>query len=105
VILASAFVNCSRVKRLARGRTELEWAFDLADMMQLSLFAFCLGGSALSLAYYDVFFIWVGLSQALYLYVLKQLPEGAKVKQRKFEGVTGAERVSYAKQQALAVRE
>jgi probable O-glycosylation ligase (exosortase A-associated) len=105
VIMASAFFNCSRVKRLARGRPELEWAFDLADMMQLSLFAFCLGGSALSLAYYDVFFIWVGLSQALYLYVVKQLPEGAKVKRRSFEGVAGSDRVSYAKRRALATRE
>jgi hypothetical protein len=38
-------------------------------MMQLSLFAFCLGGSALSLAYYDVFFILVGLALALRIYV------------------------------------
>jgi probable O-glycosylation ligase (exosortase A-associated) len=105
VVMASTFVNCTRTKRLARGQPELEWAYDLADMVQLSLFAFCLGGSALSLAYYDVFFIWVGLSQALYLLVSRQALQGAKVKRGRFERVPGSERVSYAKQQALPVRE
>jgi probable O-glycosylation ligase (exosortase A-associated) len=70
-----AFINCSRTKSLARGRREYEWAYDLADMMQLSLFAFCLGGSALSLAYYDVLFILVGLALALRIYVAKHVTE------------------------------
>ena len=69
VILVATFLDCARAKRRARRRPELEWAYDLANMLQLSLFAFCLGGSALSLAYYDVFFIWVGLSTALRIYV------------------------------------
>jgi hypothetical protein len=34
-------------------------------MIQLSLFVFCVGGAALSMAYYDVFFIWAGLLSAL----------------------------------------
>ncbi len=78
VILVTAIVNFTKIKRLARGHPELTWAFDLANMMQLSLFAFCLGGSALSLAYYDVFFISVALSSALRAYVAKQVSEESR---------------------------
>jgi len=74
-IIVSAFANCAQTKKLTRGRSEFVWAYDLANMMQLSLFAFCLGGSALSLAYYDVFFILVSLSVTLRAFVLLQIPE------------------------------
>jgi probable O-glycosylation ligase (exosortase A-associated) len=64
-IMVYAFVNCSRIRRATRGRPEYAWAFDLASMLQLSLIAFCLAGSALSLAYYDLFFVWVGVLSAM----------------------------------------
>ena len=54
--------------RLTKGRPEFAWAYDLAGMLQLTLFVFCLGGAALSFAYYDGFFISCGL-----LSVLRQL--------------------------------
>ena len=60
VILFLAFLNCYRIRKATRKRPELEWAYDLATMIQLSLVAFCVGGSALSLAYYDIPFIWAG---------------------------------------------
>ncbi len=72
-IILGAFFASSRTKSLARGSPDLRWAYDLADMMQLSIFAFCIGGSALSLAYYDVFFIEVGLAVALRVYVAKRV--------------------------------
>ena len=47
--------------KAAQNRPELSWAGDLARMIQLSMFAFCVGGAALSMAYYDVFVIYLGL--------------------------------------------
>ncbi len=64
-ILVIAFFNCSTVRKAARGDPKLAWAGDLAGMIQLSLFVFCVGGAALSMAYYDVYFIWIGLLCAL----------------------------------------
>jgi probable O-glycosylation ligase (exosortase A-associated) len=64
-ILVVAFRNCSKIKRATRGNDELSWAFDLAGMIRLCLFVFCLGGAALSMAYYDILFICVGLLSAM----------------------------------------
>lgn len=54
-IIAGAFWKCSRIIRDTRNRPELEWANELAKMIQLSLLMFCLVGAALSMAYYDLF--------------------------------------------------
>ncbi len=64
-MIALVFMNCFKVMRAARDRPELYWARDLASMIQLSMFAFCVGGAALSMAYYDVFAIYLGLLSAL----------------------------------------
>jgi hypothetical protein len=40
--------------RRSGGRKQLEWASDLARMIQVSLVGFFVGGAFLSLAYYDV---------------------------------------------------
>jgi putative inorganic carbon (hco3(-)) transporter len=64
-LLFLAFRRTVQIKRMARGHQELDWATDLANMIQLSLLAFCLGGSLLSLAYYDLLFIYLGLLVAL----------------------------------------
>lgn len=60
-IIAGAFLTSSRIARAARGRDELIWAGQLALMIQTSLIAFCVGGAALSMAYYDVFILCVAL--------------------------------------------
>lgn len=64
-ILVVGFLNCSAIRKATRGKENLAWAFDLAGMIQLSLFVFCLGGSALSMAYYDILFICVGILSAM----------------------------------------
>jgi putative inorganic carbon (HCO3(-)) transporter len=71
-ILVIAFLNCFRIRRMARMNPDLAWAGDTAGMIQLSLFVFCVGGAALSMAYYDVLFIWAGLLSAL-LFHLQQV--------------------------------
>jgi probable O-glycosylation ligase (exosortase A-associated) len=60
-LLVAAFLNTVRLRRLTRDHSELRWVFDLASMIQVSLVAFCVGGAALSLAYYDVFIVEVAL--------------------------------------------
>jgi hypothetical protein len=69
-----AYLNCIRIKRMARAVPELTWASDMADMILLSLFVFCVGGAALSMAYYDVFFIWTGLLSALLFQLRQPMP-------------------------------
>jgi probable O-glycosylation ligase (exosortase A-associated) len=64
-IIVVVFLNCRKIRKLAHDDSGLAWADDMAQMIQLSLFVFCVGGAALSMAYYDVFFIWVGLISAL----------------------------------------
>jgi putative inorganic carbon (hco3(-)) transporter len=54
-IIAAAFWKCSRIIRATRNKPELEWANELAKMLQISLSMFCIAGAALSMAYYDLF--------------------------------------------------
>jgi probable O-glycosylation ligase (exosortase A-associated) len=61
LVLVGAFWTCSRIVRRARGRDELAWAASLAVMIQTTLVVFCVGGAALSMAYYDVFILCIGL--------------------------------------------
>lgn len=64
-ILVCALWRCSRIMRIARNRPDLQWAYDLARMIQMSLFAFCVAGAGLSMAYYDLFIVCLGLIVSL----------------------------------------
>jgi probable O-glycosylation ligase (exosortase A-associated) len=59
--LASAFFKARGVAKRAAGRAELAWIASLATMLQLSLFAFCLGGAALSFAYFELLYAFCGI--------------------------------------------
>lgn len=59
--LASAFLKAGAVVRRARRAGAPEWLRTLATMLQLSIFAFALGGAALSFAYVDLIFCLFGL--------------------------------------------
>lgn len=56
-LLLGTFWKSASIMRRTQGRPELEWCWELARMIQLSLLCFCVGGAALSMAYYDVFII------------------------------------------------
>lgn len=71
LLLLFAFYNARTIRRMTRGRPEFSWAFDLAGMLQLTLFVFCLGGAALSFAYYDGLWICLGLLSAMRELVLR----------------------------------
>lgn len=65
LILGGAFVKCSTIIRASRGVPDQEWLHDLAKMIQLSIFAFCVAGAALSMAYYEGFIVCIGVLVSL----------------------------------------
>jgi probable O-glycosylation ligase (exosortase A-associated) len=73
VILGLCFWYCFKIRQRTKRNPDWAWAYDLAGMMQLTLFVFCLGGSALSFAYYDVLFIAAGLLAAVKVMVERKL--------------------------------
>jgi probable O-glycosylation ligase (exosortase A-associated) len=74
-IVVTAFRNSMTIRKYAKGNPELSWAFDLASMIQLTLFAFCLGGAALSFAYYDNLFVCAGLLSVMRELVVREATE------------------------------
>ena len=64
-ILLLSFLRAGQLKRLAMERAETGWAAELASMIWLSLLVFGLSGAALSMAYYDLFILLIGLLVAL----------------------------------------
>lgn len=64
-LLIGAFRKAGRVARLARTRGGPDWLPTLATTLQLSIFAFALGGAALSFAYFDLIFALFALTIVL----------------------------------------
>ncbi|MGH7080584.1 MAG: putative O-glycosylation ligase, exosortase A system-associated, partial [Acetobacteraceae bacterium] len=54
-MLFLGFLNTRRIRRLARGDPKLAWAEDFARMAQVTLIAFVVGGTFLSMGYYDLY--------------------------------------------------
>ncbi|MGJ9418456.1 putative O-glycosylation ligase, exosortase A system-associated [Massilia sp. CMS3.1] len=59
--LVLAFIKAGKVARKARKAGAPDWLPLAATMVQLSIFAFAVGGAALSLAYFDLLFALFGL--------------------------------------------
>lgn len=60
-LIAIAFWNCSKLRRLSRGHLSLTWANDLGRMMQISLVIYVVTTAALSMAYFELLYIFVAL--------------------------------------------
>ena len=56
-ILVLAWRRAKRIQRLARGHPELNWAAELAAMLQVSLIGYCSAGAFLGLANFDYFYV------------------------------------------------
>lgn len=63
--IAVAFFKAGRVAKTARKHVETAWLASLGIMLQLSLFAFVLGATALSFAYFDLTFAILAIIQVL----------------------------------------
>jgi probable O-glycosylation ligase (exosortase A-associated) len=64
-ILGMSIFNCGKIRRQARGRPELEWAGDLARMLQISMVVYAVSGAALSFAYSETYWILVAIISRL----------------------------------------
>ena len=60
-IIARAFASARKVARQARAHVETAWIGGVSTTFQLCIFTFCLGGAALSFAYFDLIFAIYGL--------------------------------------------
>jgi putative inorganic carbon (HCO3(-)) transporter len=81
--------DAASIIRNARSRPELQWAADLARMIQVSLVGYAVGGTFLNLAYYDVPYnlvVALVLTRILVENEVKSLEEG---KQALAEGGAG----------------
>jgi probable O-glycosylation ligase (exosortase A-associated) len=77
-ILAGTFAKARKIVRIGRARHVPDWIPRLATTLQLSLFAFCVGGAALSFAYFDLTFAIMGLVIALESRILPNAIKEAK---------------------------
>jgi probable O-glycosylation ligase (exosortase A-associated) len=71
VVIVLGFLNLRTVIRNARANNGVAWTRDLAIALQLSLLAFCIGGAAAPMAFFDLPFLWVMLSSTL-VYLSRQ---------------------------------
>ncbi len=75
-LLATSWWNCRRVKRRSRGDPELQWASDLASMLQITLLAFMSSGAFLPMPYFDLSFQLFAVTAALALCTAKEATMG-----------------------------
>lgn len=72
LLLFGSLAYCQRVLRLTRKEPNLSWARDLASMLQVSLVGYAVGGTFLSLGYYDGWYNLAIMTAALHAVVLRE---------------------------------
>jgi putative inorganic carbon (HCO3(-)) transporter len=73
-MLAATWWYTGTIRRIARPDPTLAWARDLASMIQVSLLGFMVAGAGLSMAYYDMIYLLIGITVALQQLVLRTAP-------------------------------
>lgn len=77
-LLIVPFWNCYRIVRMTRGKPELLWARDLARMAQMSMAVYVVTAAALSMAYFELLYIFVAMISRLRKVVEAEVAEEAK---------------------------
>lgn len=73
-VISTVFYSRYRIKQLAaKSRLNLKWATDLADVLSASVFAYLVGGAAVSLAYYEGMYMFAMLAEVLRREVVKEV--------------------------------
>jgi len=85
----SAYRTASRVVHMARGDPELDWAADLAAMLQVGLVGFAVGGAFQGLAYFDLYYHLIGLIVLLRAIVDDRLTATAAAPAAAAAGIAG----------------
>nr|WP_086938876.1 putative O-glycosylation ligase, exosortase A system-associated [Thaumasiovibrio occultus] len=65
-VIGITVLKLSVIQRRGRRSPEVKWMSSLSKMLLLSIIAYCTTGAALSLAYFEFFWILVALTAALY---------------------------------------
>lgn len=81
-VLGSTLWRSQTVRRACKGREDLLWAKDLVTATQISLAGFLVGGAALSMAYFDGYFILLVIIVALDRVVKAEVNPGLAEKKR-----------------------
>jgi probable O-glycosylation ligase (exosortase A-associated) len=81
-ITVSGLVAAHRIIKSAAGKPELAWCVDLAKMSQVSVVAYCVAGSFLSLSYWEFYFTLLVAVAATHQYVREALGETAPGRRR-----------------------
>ncbi|MCW2240910.1 putative O-glycosylation ligase, exosortase A system-associated [Azospirillum canadense] len=64
-VIVTVVRSLSRVRGLTRGQPELAWAFHLAGALRLSVLVYTVTGAALSLAYFEFFYVLCAAAASL----------------------------------------
>jgi probable O-glycosylation ligase (exosortase A-associated) len=81
-LLAMALRQGRALRKLTRDRPGLEWAYDLASMLQVSLVAYAVGGAFLGLAYFDLYYHLIGMLILVRLEVDRVLKDAVTAPQK-----------------------
>lgn len=71
-LLVNAFLTAFHIRRLTKNRSDLVWARDMADALALACLGYAVGGAAVSLAYFETFYVVACLLEALRQFLLRQ---------------------------------
>ena len=82
-LLMLAFRNIYMLRKLAGDREDLKWAKDMGLALQFSLIAYCVSGAALSMAYFEFYYLLITLAAVLRHHVAAEVgvakPAGAAI--------------------------
>lgn len=81
-ITVAGVLAARRIIRRTRDHPELAWCADLARMSQVSVIAYLVGGTLLSLSYWDFYFTVIGVVAATDLYVRRALAGETEIASR-----------------------
>ena len=93
--LGATVWNLSKIQRMAKGHPSVEWAADLARMVQISFAVYLTTGAALSMGYFELVYILIALTSRCRRTVFQLLAEE--------NAALAASRVAPLKSQRLAV--
>ena len=69
----STILTAGSIIRLTRGRSDLDWARNLAAMLQVSLIGYAAAGAFLNLGFFDLYYAIIALVVVLKALVVKEL--------------------------------
>lgn len=72
-VIAATLLNCLSIRRMARPYPELRWARELAQAAILSIIMYLTTGALLSMGYFELFYITVGMVSACRMVVKREV--------------------------------